>query len=169
MLKYYKPSPSKAYQKFEKYLPVFIELDSPIPEELSMDYEFAKYDISGLLPIPKEVDENLKETFIKYETLGWFWRKKADVYRKMNKMLEEKVEISLFPLILDHAVMVANKIPDSKEFMISISGHKRKKFWHHSLAEYFVMYKEQILLGWIRSKQKDWAFFIPEYWDETQE
>lgn len=73
MLKYYKPSsPSKASQRLEKYLPVYIELDTPIPEELAMDYEYAKYDISGLLPESEEMEPKYRELFIKYETLSCF-------------------------------------------------------------------------------------------------
>ena len=71
MLKYYRPtSPNKAFHKLERYLPQFMELDTPIPEELSLDYEFAKYDISSSISVPKNATEKYKEALIKYETLA---------------------------------------------------------------------------------------------------
>lgn len=159
MLQYYKSSySSKTTSKMDKYLPTFIEMDSPIPEELSMDYEIAKYDISGLVPLPPKITPEYSETLIKYETLKWFCEKKADVYRKMNQKLVEKVEINLFPLILENAILLASKNPEAKEFMISINGTKRKKFWHHSLTDYFEIYKENLLIGWLRGKKYEFVF-----------
>lgn len=71
MLKYYRPtSKNKTIQKVEKFLPIFIELECPIPEELSLDYEFAKYDISGLVPQSKNTTEEYRGTLVKYETLA---------------------------------------------------------------------------------------------------
>jgi hypothetical protein len=70
MLQYYKPSSSsKTTSKLDKYLPTFIEMDSPIPEELSVDYEIAKYDISGLVPLPQNITTEYSDALIKYETL----------------------------------------------------------------------------------------------------
>jgi hypothetical protein len=69
------------------------------------------------------------------------------VYRKMNQKLVEKIEINLFPLILENAILLAHKNPETKEFMISINGTKRKKFWHHALTDYFEIYKENLLIG----------------------
>lgn len=66
MLKYYKPSPAKPNPKIEKCLPIFMDLDSPIPEELSVDYEFAKYDMNGLIPEPKSGGDEYKEVLTKY-------------------------------------------------------------------------------------------------------
>jgi hypothetical protein len=71
MLKYYRPtSKNKTLQKVEKFLPIFIELECPIPEELSLDYEFAKYDISGLVPQSESNSIEYKDTLVKYETLA---------------------------------------------------------------------------------------------------
>jgi hypothetical protein len=71
MLNYYKSSSvNKNFKKLEKDLPVLIELDSPIPEELSMDYEFAKYDIFGLVPEPSDKVPEYKEVLTKFETLA---------------------------------------------------------------------------------------------------
>lgn len=71
MLNYYKStSVNKTFKKLEKDLPILIELDSPIPEELSMDYEFAKYDIFGLVPEPSQKAPEYKEVLTKFETLA---------------------------------------------------------------------------------------------------
>jgi hypothetical protein len=53
------------------------------------------------------------------------------VFRRTNDWLVEKVEINLFPLILDSAVVANNGPPMNNNFMISIAGKKHKKFWHH--------------------------------------
>lgn len=71
MLKYYRPtSKNKTLQKVEKFLPIFVELECPIPEELSLNYDFAKYDISGLVPQPENTTTEYKDTWVKYETLA---------------------------------------------------------------------------------------------------
>lgn len=45
MIKYYKPKPVKPNPDFEKWLPKMVEFDNPIPEELWLDYNYAKQDI----------------------------------------------------------------------------------------------------------------------------
>lgn len=71
MIRYYQPSSTgREFKKIEKHLPTFIEMDAPLPEELSMDYEFAKYDISGLLALPTDIPEEYENTLIKHQTLS---------------------------------------------------------------------------------------------------
>ena len=160
MIKYHRPSyPNTSYQKLERYLPQFIELDSPIPEELSLDYEFAKYDISSLIWLPVDITPQYSETLIKYETLSWFMFYKSDVYRWMNDKLVEKIEINMFPLILDHSLYHSKRNPIAKEFIISINGIKGKKFWHNTITRNFEKYKTDLLLGWINSEGN---FIIPD-------
>lgn len=167
LLRYYKSGPpSKLSQKIDQYLPVYLELDSPIPEELALDYEYAKYDISGLMPDSDEITPEYKETLIKYETLAWFWSKKAEMIRTTNFRLAEKIEINLFPLILENSIAITNKVPKVEEFMISVKGKKRKKFWQHSLINYLKLYKEQLLLGWLRGE--NWEFVIPFFFDDPK-
>ena len=160
MLKYYRPSyPNTTYQKIDRYLPQFIELDSPIPEELSLDYEFAKYDISSLIYLPEDITPEYSETLIKYETLSWFMYYKSDVFRWMNEKLVEKIEINMFPLILEHSLHQSKKNPIAKEFIITINGIKGKKFWHNTITKNFEKHKSDLLLGWINSEGN---FVIPD-------
>lgn len=160
MLKYYRPtSPNKSFQKLEQYLPQFMELDTPIPEELSLDYEFAKYDISSSISVPKAATEKYKEAVSKYETLAWYMYHKSDVIRRSNQRLTEKIEINLFPLILENSLLSGKHNQAAKEFIISLSGSKRKKFWHSTLTKNFEKHKAQLLLG---SIDKECNFIIPD-------
>lgn len=72
MLKYYNPSSSrpKVDKKLEVALPPLIELDSPIPEELSLDYNMAKYNIQDSIIMPEGVSEEYKEVTLHYQTLS---------------------------------------------------------------------------------------------------
>ena len=160
MLKYHRPSsPNKSYQKLERYLPKFIELDTPIPEELALDYEFAKYDISNSISIPKETTEKYKEALIKYETLSCYMYHKSEFYRLTNERLVERIEINLFPLILENSLLTLKQNQPTKEFIISVKGWKRKKFWHNTIPKNFERHKSELLLG---SIDKDGNFTIPE-------
>ena len=145
----------------EKELPWFIELDVPIPEELQVGYEFARYDIAGIIPEPKiKQSEEYKNIICKFETLACFWQKKQEIYRKINEKLAEKVEINLFPLILDKSMNVPPNTPEKGKFIISISGKKRSKFFHNKLVEYFKIYKKDLLLGYIQVKETRSEFIL---------
>lgn len=166
MLTYYRPSGNnKNAKKLEKYIPKFIELDCPIPEELSLDYDYAKYDISSLLPKPESMTEDYHDILIKYETLSCFCHKKQTAYRKMNDRFVEKVEINLFPLILDSAVLNSHDSPERTQFMISINGTKSREFWRYELTDYFSIYKKNLMLGYLYGDK--YKFMNPFEFDDT--
>lgn len=163
MLEYYRPTSNYNYKyakKLEKYIPTFIELDCPIPEELSLDYEYAKYDISSLLPKPESMTDEYHDILIKYETLSCFCHKKQTAYRKMNDRFVEKVEINLFSIILDSAVLSHTDNPENVQFMISVNGRKSKAFWRYKLTDYFSIYKKDLMLGYLHGDKYEFEPYL---------
>ena len=65
----------------------------------------------------------------------------------MNEKLVEKIEINMFPLILEHSLHQSKKNPIAKEFIITINGIKGKKFWHNTITKNFEKHKSDLLLG----------------------
>ena len=160
MLKYYRPSSSsKSDPKLEKWLPPFIELDSPIPEELSLDYEIAKHDILGSIALPDKTPEEHKQVLVKYNALSSFMFIKSDVYRNMNDRLICLLEVNLFPVVLEATIMHKSNPTKYKEFMISINGKKRKAFLRSTVRDKFAIFKTRLLLGWLDNEAQ---FIIPE-------
>lgn len=148
MLKYYKSSTaSKIDPKLEKALPPILELDSPIPEELSLDYDLAKYDIINSVKLPENITEEYSEILIKHIALSSFMFIKSAVYKNMNEKLIHLLEINLFPIILEATIMNLRDPTKYKEFMISINGKKRKSFCRNTATRTFERYKQRILLG----------------------
>ncbi|CAI2368415.1 unnamed protein product [Moneuplotes crassus] len=161
MLNYHRPSPPKLNLKLEKALPSFIELDSPIPEELQVGYEIAKYDIIGMIPEPKVAKpQDYKETFCKFQALACFCHNRQAIFRRINDRLEEKVDIALFPIILEKALGTPPDLEEKKRYYISISGKKRNKFYHHKLVDYFRIHKKSILLGYVEVETHTSRFVI---------
>lgn len=160
MIKYHRPyGNTKPDPRMERFLPPILELDTPIPEELSLDYDLAKYDILGSVNLEENMQEPYKDIWIKYNTLSTFMFIKSDVYRKMNDRLIKSVEINLFPLILEATILHEQNPAKYKEFMISINGAKRKKFSRSTATQIFERFKSRILLGCLDSSN---CFVMPD-------
>ena len=84
----------------------------------------------------------------------------------MNDKLAEKVEVNLFPLILEKALLTPQDAPEKTKFMISVTGAKRRKFWQNKLVEYFKIYKKDLLLGFLSDDGDNFKFVFPEYLDD---
>ena len=72
---------------------------------------------------------------------------KSDVIRQMNQSLIHKIEINLFPLILENSLLCSKQKKSTKEFIVSMKGSKRKKFWHCTIPKNFERHKSELLLG----------------------
>lgn len=103
-----------------------------------------------MIPEPKvNHPEEYKETVCKFETLACFCQKKQETLRKTNEKLAEKVEIALFPQILENSINTPPNTPEKEKYIISVSGKRRNKFYHKLMKDYLIYYKKEILLGYM--------------------
>lgn len=115
-----------------------------------------------MIPEPKNKDEKYREILCKFETLAWFCQRKQDTIRKINDRLADKVEIALFPKILEKSMATPPATPEKEKYMISVSGKKRSKFFHNKLGDYFKMYKKDLMLGYIHVDRDSSRFVIDD-------
>ena len=80
----------------------------------------------------------------------------------MNGRLAEKVEVNLFPLILEKSMNTPPNVSEKNRFMISISGKRRSKFLHSKLVDYFEIFKKDLLLGYMEISKEEAVFIDNE-------